>query len=57
MEKDLGCAFWVAQEEHYQGDSIATTEISGSGKKVGRKLISHQQAEDNTVNGLLIRWF
>ena len=30
------------------------TEISGLGKKVERKLISHQQAEDNTVNGLLV---
>ena len=57
MEKDLSCAFWVTQEECDQGDSIATTEISGSGKKVGSKLISHQQAEDNTVNGRLVCWF
>lgn len=54
---DLGCAYWISLEERYQGDSMATTEINGSGKRGRNKLVSHQQAKDNAVSwffGLLV---
>lgn len=44
MGKDLGCAYWITQKECYQGDTMATTEISGSSKRQDTEKAGQPQA-------------
>lgn len=59
MGKDLDCVYCITQKERYLGNTKATTEISGSCKRRGRRKSWSATSKQRTVwlVGLLIGWF
>ena len=52
-----GLQYWITQKERDQGDTMATTGISGSGKRQGRKeLVGHQQTKESSVSCIWVGW-